>query len=106
MTFCFNLAHRTDALIQQTIRTKFSECTILTVAHRLETVMDSDKMLVMDAGRVIEFDTPAKLLDDENSLLYSLVQMTGPAMSEKLITIAKNKAAHDSLHCDEERLID
>lgn len=42
---------RTDGLIQSTIRSKFARCTVLTVAHRLNTIMDSDRVLVMDAGR-------------------------------------------------------
>merc|ERR1712168_1649261 len=56
----------TDELIQATIRKEFSDCTILTIAHRLNTIMDSDKVLVLDAGRVKEFDSPAGLLADKH----------------------------------------
>ncbi|KAL9693210.1 hypothetical protein quinque_012495 [Culex quinquefasciatus] len=52
----------TDRLIQRTIREQFPNCTIVTIAHRLHTVMDSDRILVMDAGRLVEFDSPANLL--------------------------------------------
>ena len=53
----------TDNLIQSTIRSAFSECTVLTIAHRLHTITDSDRIMVLDAGNVLEFDTPAALLE-------------------------------------------
>lgn len=51
-----------DASIQKVLRDEFSEATCLTVAHRLNTIMDSDYILVMDDGRLAEFDTPDALL--------------------------------------------
>jgi ABC-type multidrug transport system fused ATPase/permease subunit len=62
----------TDNLIQKMIRTKFAECTVLTIAHRLHTIIDSTKVLVMDSGRVAEFDSPENLLADENGKFRSL----------------------------------
>ncbi|KAJ3620808.1 hypothetical protein MTP99_004726 [Tenebrio molitor] len=64
---------KTDELIQFTIRRRFEECTVLTIAHRLNTVMDSDKILVMDSGRVAEFGEPQQLLQDTDGMFYSLV---------------------------------
>ncbi|NXE22880.1 MRP1 protein, partial [Ardeotis kori] len=52
----------TDNLVQSTIKREFYNCTILTVAHRLHTVMDSERVLVLDAGRILEYDTPHNLL--------------------------------------------
>ncbi|XP_066455218.1 multidrug resistance-associated protein 1-like isoform X2 [Eleutherodactylus coqui] len=52
----------TDNLIQSTIRKVFSDCTVLTIAHRLHTVLDSERVLVLDAGRVVEFDEPQRLI--------------------------------------------
>ena len=64
-----NVDMETDELIQSTIRTRFRECTVLTVAHRLATIMDSDRVLVLGEGRVLEYERPFHLLveneDDE-----------------------------------------
>ena len=58
----------TDQLIQKVIRDKFRHCTVLTIAHRLNTIMDSDMVLVMDNGDAAEFDSPHKLLQVCNAL--------------------------------------
>lgn len=84
-----NVDPQTDTLIQQTIRKKFANCTVLTIAHRLNTVMDSDKVLVMDAGTVVEFDHPHVLLQNKNGFLFSMVQQTGKGMIEILTKRAK-----------------
>jgi ATP-binding cassette subfamily C (CFTR/MRP) protein 1 len=65
----------TDAIIQKTIRGEdaFGGCTVLTIAHRINTVIDSDKMLVLDQGKVAEFDSPEALLADPTSLFSSMV---------------------------------
>ncbi|NWW64585.1 MRP1 protein, partial [Ifrita kowaldi] len=52
----------TDNFVQSTIKREFHNCTVLTVAHRLHTVMDSERVLVLDAGRILEYDTPQNLL--------------------------------------------
>ncbi|KAF9909310.1 hypothetical protein EC991_008821 [Linnemannia zychae] len=67
----------TDELIQKTIRTEFKDRTILTIAHRIKTVMDSDKILVLDQGRVKEFAAPEELLKKEESLFYQLAKQAG-----------------------------
>ncbi|GAB0095977.1 multidrug resistance-associated protein 1 [Sergentomyia squamirostris] len=67
----------TDDLIQKTIRTEFADCTILTIAHRLNTIMDSDKVIVLDKGQIAEFDSPANLLQNPNSIFYSMAKNSG-----------------------------
>lgn len=67
----------TDDLILKTIRNEFRDRTILTIAHRIKTVMDSDKILVLDNGRVQEFEAPSALLDRHNSLFYGLAHQAG-----------------------------
>lgn len=79
---------RTDILIQRTIRNKFRSCTVLTIAHRLNTVMDSDKVLVMDSGEIVEFDHPYNLLKNKEGFLYKMVKETGQATTDTLHRIA------------------
>ncbi|KAG0085747.1 Multidrug resistance-associated protein 1 [Podila epicladia] len=67
----------TDQLIQRTIREEFRERTILTIAHRIKTVMDSDKILVLDQGRATEFEAPQVLLKNRESSFYKLAQQAG-----------------------------
>ncbi|EEF35769.1 ABC transporter C family member 12 [Ricinus communis] len=75
---------RTDALIQKTIREEFKSCTMLVIAHRLNTIIDCDRILVLDAGRVLEHATPEELLSNERSAFSKMVQSTGPANAQYL----------------------
>ncbi len=63
--------------LQATIRSEFADCTVLTIAHRLKTIMDSDVILLLEAGLVKEFDSPENLLDDPNSAFYSMAEDAG-----------------------------
>eukprot|EP00741_Cyanophora_paradoxa_P022691 tig00021494_g21913.t1 len=83
----------TDAVIQRTIRQQFAGSTVLTIAHRLNTVMDSDRILVLDRGRVAEFDSPAALLARPDSVLSAMVDQTGPAAARHLRRVAMGEAA-------------
>ncbi|XP_070521556.1 ATP-binding cassette sub-family C member 4 isoform X2 [Cardiocondyla obscurior] len=84
-----NVDPTTDAFIQDTIRKKFENCTVLTIAHRLNTIIDSDKVLVMEQGQVLEFDHSHILLQNEQGHFTSMVQETGRAMTEQLRQSAK-----------------
>ncbi|XP_051239634.1 ATP-binding cassette sub-family C member 10 [Dicentrarchus labrax] len=68
---------KTDKLLQQTIREKFQDKTVLTIAHRINTIMDCDRVLVMHAGKVVEFDTPAALCQTDHSIFQRLVGCRG-----------------------------
>lgn len=68
----------TDAVVQKTIRKEFSSKTILTVAHRLNTVFDCDKIMVLEYGKIVEFDNPTVLLQRQNSYFYKLFMEGGP----------------------------
>ncbi|KAF9179056.1 Canalicular multispecific organic anion transporter 2 [Haplosporangium sp. Z 767] len=67
----------TDELIQKTIRKEFKDRTILTIAHRIKTVMDSDKILVLEKGRIEEYEAPSELLKRKDSLFYRLAEQAG-----------------------------
>ena len=66
-----SIDYKTDKTIQMVIRDKFSDFTVLTVAHRINTIMDYDKVLVLEAGSVAEFGHPWELMD-RKGLFYSL----------------------------------
>jgi ATP-binding cassette subfamily C (CFTR/MRP) protein 1 len=57
---------KTDMIIQQVIKERFEDCTVLTIAHRINTIMNSDRILVLDKGQVVEFDTPQKLQENNS----------------------------------------
>ena len=68
-----SLDNETDIFLQRMIRKQFAQCTSLTIAHRLNTIMDSDRVCVMDAGLVAEYDTPYNLLHKENGIFRGMV---------------------------------
>ena len=93
----------TDRVIQTTLRQNFPGVTMLIIAHRLETIIDLDKILVMDDGKCVEYDTAATLLERDASIFSSLVDATGPETSQKLrqtataATARENKEAKDDV---------
>ncbi|XP_038219795.1 probable multidrug resistance-associated protein lethal(2)03659 [Zerene cesonia] len=87
-----NVDTETDRQIQNTIRTKFADSTVLTIAHRLNTVMDYDRVIVMDQGRIVESGHPYELLDTSNhpnGLFKNMVEQTGPESSGVLYKMAE-----------------
>ncbi|XP_074089273.1 ATP-binding cassette sub-family C member 2 [Macrotis lagotis] len=66
----------TDNLIQSTIRKEFSDCTVITIAHRLHTIMDSDRIMVLDSGKIVEYDSPDNLLQ-RNGPFYFMAKDAG-----------------------------
>ncbi|XP_053240553.1 ATP-binding cassette sub-family C member 4 isoform X3 [Podarcis raffonei] len=84
-----NVDPRTDELIQKTIREKFAQCTVLTIAHRLNTIIDSDRIMVLDSGRLKEYDEPYILLQEKESLFYKMVQQVGKAEAASIMETAK-----------------
>ncbi|KAJ2858286.1 Canalicular multispecific organic anion transporter 1 [Coemansia erecta] len=62
-----NIDMATDKIMQQVVQAEFQSSTVITIAHRLDTIMNSDKILVVDNGRIAEYDTPSNLLAQSNS---------------------------------------
>ena len=86
-----NVDVETDAVIQRTMRTEFKDRTILAIAHRLHTIIDYDKVLVLDKGLVAEFGTPKELLATPKGIFTSMVDDTGEATSKFLKGVALGK---------------
>ncbi|CAD8159179.1 unnamed protein product [Paramecium octaurelia] len=94
-----NVDMKTDDFIQETLKKKFTDCTLITIAHRLNTIADYDKVMVVSEGQVIEFDTPFNLLANSNnstsvdkSTEFSrLVKNTGDQNAQAIFDIAKQK---------------
>ncbi|RKO90517.1 P-loop containing nucleoside triphosphate hydrolase protein, partial [Blyttiomyces helicus] len=84
--------HDTDAKIQETIRNQFSDGTVLCIAHRLRTVVDYDRILVLDKGEVVEYGTPLELIESSSvGVFRRMIDETGE--SAELVEIARAKAA-------------
>ncbi|CAL8289846.1 unnamed protein product [Lota lota] len=84
-----NVDPGTDELIQSTIREKFRDCTVITIAHRINTIIDSDRILVLDAGEIQAYGEPYTLLLDPEGIFSKMVQQTGQQEAEDLLASAK-----------------
>jgi ABC-type multidrug transport system fused ATPase/permease subunit len=81
----------TDDLIQKTIRKEFASSSIITIAHRLNTVIDYDRILVLDEGEVAEFDTPQRLMSNPNTKFYSMARAAGLTASNGTHDVGSNE---------------
>lgn len=69
----------TDKVIQETIRKSFSDATLLVIAHRINTIIDMDRIMVLSDGKLVEFDTPQALLSNPDGVFTKMVEATGDA---------------------------
>ncbi|KAI1720590.1 ABC transporter transmembrane region domain-containing protein [Ditylenchus destructor] len=74
----------TDAMIQNTIRKEFRNSTVITIAHRLNTIMDYDRIIVLEAGSIREFDSPSVLMANKKSVFYGMVRACNSGTSTNL----------------------
>uniref|UniRef100_T1HCP1 Uncharacterized protein n=1 Tax=Rhodnius prolixus TaxID=13249 RepID=T1HCP1_RHOPR len=92
----------TDGLIQKIIRKKFKNCTVLTIAHRLHTVMDSDRIVVMDAGCVVaDVISAAKALVQEFGVPYLLLQSADSHLSRMVQESGRSTALHLAMQAEQ-----
>ena len=84
-----NVDMLTDALVQRAIRTHFSACSVLTIAHRIDTIIDSDRIVILDKGRIVAAGAPHLMLRDENSCLSNLVSQLAPETQSNLRNVAE-----------------
>lgn len=99
-----SIDRETDRFIQTMIRESFEGVTILTIAHRLNTIMDFDRILVFDDGRIKEFDTPLDLLEKVDGSFRAMVEATGKESAKLLKDIAKGEV--DALALDDDITMD
>ena len=86
-----NVDSRTDTLLQEAVSKSFADATIIAVAHRLDTVIDYDKILVLGDGRVLEYGSPHDLIE-RNGAFASMVNDTGNEMANTLRLRARNRS--------------
>jgi ABC-type multidrug transport system fused ATPase/permease subunit len=77
-----SIDYKSDEKIQRTIREQFQNATVLTIAHRIATIADSDRVMVLDFGQLIEFDTPERLLQNPNSIFSALSKKSKQSRKE------------------------
>ncbi|KAF9163643.1 hypothetical protein DFQ26_002301 [Actinomortierella ambigua] len=92
-----NVDVQSDVLIQKAMRKEFHDRTILTIAHRLNTVIDFSRILVLDHGEIKEFDSPSNLLNNPNSVFSGMVDETGPTNAALLRRLALAAAHGESI---------
>ena len=92
----------TDELIQETIKTEFANSTVLTIAHRLKTVIEYDKVLVLDSGKVCEFDSPSNLLSIPDGVFKSMCDDSGEyeLLMEKAAATRRLKQLNNSMSAE------
>ena len=83
-----SIDEKTDETIQSMIRQEFKSTTVITIAHRLNTIIFYDKILVLDNGEIKEYDTPLNLVENPNTFLGKLIRKTGKGFAEKIIEMA------------------
>merc|ERR1712070_647968 len=87
-----NIDPNTDAALQRAVREELSDRTVMTIAHRLETIIDYDSILVMDAGRVAEHGHPGELLQKSDGLFSTMVNQQGASKASELRKRIETKA--------------
>lgn len=84
-----NIDSISDQLIQSAIKENFGHATVVSIAHRLNTVADFDMILVLDGGKLAEFDTPIALLSDETSVFAQMAKASGPGNFNQILKLAE-----------------
>ena len=93
-----NVDNKLDARLQKAIRRAFKSRTVITIAHRLNTVMHCDRVLVMDSGSVAEFDSPHNLATNEKSQFRQMIASHGPEQERFLLQLAEKYHGQEQEH--------
>lgn len=83
-----SIDEKTDHLIQRMIKVAFKNTTVITIAHRINTIMQYDKIVVLEQGDIVELDTPINLINKDTGIFASLVNEGGKEFKDKMIYLA------------------
>lgn len=100
-----NIDEKTDQAVQGLIKSEFSETTVITIAHRLNTIIQYDKILVLNQGKLIEFGTPRDLLEKDSGYFKAMVGENGENFIQQMWQLIEEKELADDKKVENQEVL-